>query len=94
MPPVRSSAFERHACIVVVIFLFGEIILTYSYYIEKKLVYIIIIAPSNCQFFFNIKCTKLNIYLSYNIKLVFNAEYIFISLNNIYRLSQLLGKNI
>ena len=50
---------------------------TYSYYAEKRLVYITIIAlfsrqPSSCT-----KCTKLNIRLSYNIYLVSNAKYIF-----------------
>ena len=48
MPPVRSLAFERAARyfkLVAVIFLLGKIMPTYSYYIEKGLVCIAIIAP-------------------------------------------------
>ena len=48
---------------------------TYSYYIEKELVYIIIITPLGYQPSFYTKYTKLNMRLSYNIKLVFNAKY-------------------
>ena len=47
MPPVRSLAFKRLAYrfkLVTVILLLGEIIPTYSRYIEKGLVYITIIA--------------------------------------------------
>ena len=50
----------------------------YSCYTKKKLIYIIITAPSNCQLFFYSKYTKLNIHLSYNIYLVSNTEYIFL----------------
>ena len=50
---------------------------TYFYYILKGLVYIIIIVLFSCQPSSYIKYTKLNIYLSYNIRLVSNAEYIF-----------------
>ena len=48
MPPVRSLASKRHIYVVAVIFLFGEIMPIYSYYTEKKLVYIIIIALFGC----------------------------------------------
>ena len=44
MPPIRFSASKRCACITAVILLLGEIMLSYSYYTKKKLVYIIIIA--------------------------------------------------
>ena len=76
MPPIRSSASKCCAYIIAVILLLGEIIPSYSRYKEKKLVYIIIIAlfshqPSSC-----IKCTKLNMHLSCNVKLVSNAKYI------------------
>ena len=50
MPFIRSSAFKRLTrCfkLVAVILLLGKIIPTYSYYIEKGLVYIIIIALSS-----------------------------------------------
>ena len=93
MPPIKSLASKCHTYIIAVIFLLGEIMPFYSYCEEKKLVYIIIIAlfsrqPSSC-----IKCTKLNIYLSYNVKSVSNTEYIFIFLCNIHSLSQLLNRN-
>ena len=81
MPPVRSLAFKRAAYyfkLVAIILLLGKIMPTYSYYIEKGLVYIIIIAslgyqPSSCT-----KYTKLNMHLFYNIKSVFNTKYIFL----------------
>ena len=44
MPLIKSLAFKRRAYIVAVIFLFGEIMPSCSYYNEKKLVYIAIIA--------------------------------------------------
>ena len=93
MPLVRSLVFKHYAYIVVVILLFSKIMPSYSYYKEKKLVYIIITALSSHYPFFYIKCTKLNIYLSYNIRSVSNTEYIFIFLYDIYSLSQLLGEN-
>ena len=75
MPPIRSLVSKRHAYIVLVILLLGEIMPTYSRCVEKKLVYIIIIALFSCQPSSYIKCTKLNIYLSYNVRLVSNAKY-------------------
>ena len=82
MPLVRSLV-SKHAAyyfkLVAIILLLSKIIPTYSYYVGKGLVYIIIIAPLGCQPFFYAKCTKLNMYLFYNIRLVFNAEYIFLT---------------
>jgi hypothetical protein len=49
---------------------------TYSRYIEKGLVYITIITPFSQQPFFYSKYTKLNIYLSYNIRLISKDKYI------------------
>ena len=46
MPPIRFLASKRRACIVLVIFSIGEIMPIYSRYAKKKLVYIIIAAPS------------------------------------------------
>ena len=46
----------------------------YSRYIEKRLSYIIILAPFSRQPSFYTKCTKLNMRLSCNIKLVSNAN--------------------
>ena len=69
------------------IFSLGEIMPSYSCYKEKKLVYIIITAPSSHQPSLYIEYTKLNMRLSCNIKLVSNAKYIFRFLCNIYSLS-------
>ena len=52
MPSVRSLASKRHAYIVAVIFLLSEIMPTYSRYVLKGLVYIVIIALFSCQPFF------------------------------------------
>ena len=93
MPPIKSLASKRCAYAVAVILSLGEIMPSYSHYKEKKLVYIIIITPSSRQPSFYFKYTKLNIHLSYNIKLISNTKYIFISFYNIYNLSQLLGRN-
>ena len=67
MPPIRSTASERRAYTVLVILLLGEIMPSCSYCAEKKLVYIIIAALFSRQPSFYIKCTKLNMRLSYNI---------------------------
>ena len=75
MPPIRSLASKCCAYTVAVIPLFSKIMPSYSYYKEKKLVYIIIIAPFSRQPSFCVKCTKLNIRLSCNIKSVSNAKY-------------------
>ena len=80
MPFIRSLVSKRAACcfkLVAVIFLLGEIIPTYSCCAEKGLVYIIIIAFLGRQLFFYIKCTKLNIHLSCDIRLVSNAKCAF-----------------
>ena len=76
MPPIRSLASKYRAYIVSVILLLGEIIPIYSRYAEKKLVYIIIIAPFGHQLSFCLKCTKSNIYLSCNVKLVSDTKYL------------------
>ena len=74
---IRSLAFKYHAYIVILILLLSVIMPIYSYYTEKKLVYVIIVAPfsylpSSCS-----KYTKLNIYSSYNVRSVSNTKYIF-----------------
>ena len=61
MPPVRSLASKRRAYIVAVILLLGKIMPTYSCYVSKGLVYVVIIAPSSRQPSFCAKYTKLNI---------------------------------
>ena len=74
MPPIRSLVSKRRAYTVAVILLLDKIMPSYSCCEEKKLVYVIIIVFISRQPFFYIKCTKLNIYLSCNIKLVSNAK--------------------
>ena len=44
MPPIKSLVFKYYAYTVTLILLLGIIIPIYSYYIKKKLVYIIIAA--------------------------------------------------
>ena len=70
MPFIRSLAskhFTYYSKLVAVILLLNKIILSYFYYIEKGLIYIIITAPFNYQLSFYIERIKLNIYFSYNI---------------------------
>ena len=76
MPFIRSSVSKCRAYIIAVILLFSEIMPSCSCYKEKKLVYIIIIAPFSRQPSFYVKCTKSNMHLSCNIKSVSDAEYI------------------
>ena len=78
MPSIRSSASKHHAHIVAIILLLSEIMPTYSRYILKGLVYIIIIAPLSYQPSFYTKYTKLNIRSSCDIRLVSNAKYMFL----------------
>ena len=60
--------------LVAVILLLSKIMPTYSYYMEKGLVCIIIIASLGRQLSFYTKCTKLNIRLSCDVRLVSNAK--------------------
>ena len=83
MPPVRSLASKRRTYIVAVILLLSEIMPICSCYTKKKLVYIIIIAPFSRQPFFCFKCTKSNIYLSYDIQSALNIEYMFLLILNL-----------
>ena len=78
MPSVRSLVSKRTAhCfkLVAVILLLGKIISTYSYYVEKGLVYVIIIALFSRQPSSYTKYTKLNIYSSCDIRLISNTKY-------------------
>ena len=79
MPFVRSLVSKYYAHIVAVIFLLSEIMPTCSRYILKGFVYIIIIALLGRQSFFCTKYIKLNMYLSCNIRLVFNTKCIFLA---------------
>ena len=87
MPPIRSLAFKRliyYFKLIAVILLLGKIMPTYSRYMEKGLIYIIIIALFNRQPFFYTKYTKLNMRSSYNIYLIFNTKYMFLTRFYIY----------
>ena len=75
MPFIRFSASKRRAYIVTIILLLNKIMPTYSHCVLKGLVYIIIIASLGRQPFSYAKCTKSNMYSSYNIRLVSNAKY-------------------
>ena len=77
MPFIRSLVSKCRAYIIALILLLGVIMPTYSYYTKKKLVYIIIIAPSGYQPSSCSKYIKLNICSSCNIRSVFNTKYIF-----------------
>ena len=78
MPPVRSSVSKRRAHVIAVILSLSKIMPTYSYYVLKRLVYIIIIAPLSRQPSSYTKCTKLNMHLSCDVKLVSNTKYTFL----------------
>ena len=78
MPFIRSLASKRRAYIVAVILLLSEIMPIYSRCVLKGLVYIAIMAFLSCQLFFYTKYTKSNMRLSCNIRLVFNAKYMFL----------------
>ena len=80
IPLIKSLIFKRFTyCfkLVAVILSLNKIMPTYSYCVEKGLVYIIIIAPLGRQPFFYTKCIKLNIRSSYNIRLIFDAKCMF-----------------
>ena len=63
MSPIRFSVSKCHAYTVILILLLGVIIPTCSCYTKKKLVCIIIAAPSSYQPSSYSKYIKLNIYL-------------------------------
>ena len=75
MPLIRSSASKRRTYIIAVILSLSKIMPTCSCYVLKGLVYIAIIAPLSCQPSSYTKCIKLNMYLSCNIRSVFNIKY-------------------
>ena len=77
MPFIRSLVSKYYIKLVSTIILLGEIIPSYSYYVKRRLLYIVIAAPFSCQLFFYAKCTRANMRASYDICLVSNAEYMF-----------------
>ena len=77
MPFIRFLVFKYttyYFKLVAIILLLNKIMPTYSYYIKKGLVYIIIIALSGRQPFSYTKYTKLNMRSSYDIKSVSNTK--------------------
>ena len=87
MPFIRFLVSKYYTYIIAIIFLLSEIMPFCSCCEKKKLVYIIIAAPFSYQPSLYMKCTKLNIYLFCNIRLISNTKYIFRFLYNIYSLS-------
>ena len=90
IPPVRSLASERRAYVIAVILLLSKIISTYSHCVLKGLVYIAIIAPLSRQPSSYTKYTKLNIYLSCNVRLVSNTKCVCLIYSYILQNLQLL----
>ena len=76
---VRSSASKYYNKLILLILLLGKNIPSHSYYLEKQLLYIIIIAPFSRQPSFYSKCTKVNIRLSCNVRFISNVKYTFLA---------------
>ena len=84
MPIIRSSTFKYYVLLASSIVLDREIISPYSYYVKKGLVYVVIAEPSSHQLFSYSKCTKLNTYILYNVRLVpFNKCIFFTCFNSL-----------
>jgi len=75
MPPIKYSAFKRCTYIILTILSLGEIMSPYSRCEEKKLVCVVIAAPSGRQPSSYTKYTRVNIRSSYNVRSVSNAKY-------------------
>ena len=75
MPPVRSTASRRRNKLILLILSINEVILSYSYYIKKGLLYIAIMSPFSCQLLSYAKYIIINMRSSYNIYLVSNTKY-------------------
>ena len=84
MPLIRSFTLVHYFKLVLLVLSFGKIILFYSCYAEKGLIYIATTAASSCQLFFVlsilmqiyscpvifIQCLMLNVYLYFPIVLI------------------------
>ena len=77
MPFIRSLVSKCRTYIVTLILLLSVIMPMCSYYTKKKLVCVIIMALFSYQPSSYSKYIKLNIYSSYNVKLVSNTKYAF-----------------
>ena len=78
MPFIKSLVSKRRFRLVSLILSLGEIILSCFYCIEKRLSYIAISAPFSRQPSFCVKYTKLNMYSSYDVRLVSNTKYVYL----------------
>ena len=87
MPFIKSLASAHYTKLMAVILLFSKIMPSCSCYKEKKLGYIIITALFSRQPSSYVECTKLNMYLSCNVRSVSNTKYTFVFLCNIHNLS-------
>ena len=94
MPPIRSLVFACYILLAISISLDSEIISPCSYYIKKKLVYIVIAAPFSHQPSFYFKYIKANIYSLYNVHLVSINKYMFLIFIILFYLPHSLGANI
>ena len=77
MPPIRSSVSKRCTLLIIFISFNKEIMSLYSRYTKKGLVYVAIIDPFSRQPSSCSKCTKLNTYALYNMRLVLLNKYTF-----------------
>ena len=75
MPPSVASIYC--ATLVALILSISKVMPSYSYYIKKGLVYIIIAAPSSRQPLSYTECTKANMRLSCNIHSISITKYIY-----------------
>ena len=75
MPFVRFLASKRYLRLVLLILSFSKIMPSCSYYVEKRLSYIMILVLFSRQSSSYAKCTRTNILSSYNIYLVSTAKY-------------------
>ena len=83
MPFIRFSVSKRYTLLAISISLNKEIISPYFYYIKNGLVYIIIIDLFSRQPSSYTKYTKLNTYMSCNVRSVLLNKYIFFTYLNI-----------
>ena len=77
MPSIKLSVFKRCTLLAKSISLNGEIISSYSRYIKKGLVYIVIINPFSRQPSFYTKYTKLNTCILCDVRLISLNKYTF-----------------
>ena len=77
MPFIKSFTSKCRVKLISTIILLGKIMPSCSCYIKRRLLYIAIIALFSRQPSFCTKCIYANMRTSYNVYLIFNAEYMF-----------------